>query len=217
MYELSQPRVEMRRNETVAMATHGSDQGLYVEFRMAPAPHPDLEKSEEAGYPVYDDIPWIKIMYPGDRTKVTDRPAKLKKTDQTDTVPPDTVRFREQWEAFQDMTKKATSGFPIEEWQLITRSEGEFLKAQNIHTVEQMASLPDVALTWLGARRRRDEAIAWIDSAKGHAVESKLARENEQLKSQIEALTAQMHELADKVGEPLEAPKRRGRPPKHEE
>lgn len=217
MSEFAQPRVEMRRNETVAMATHGNDAGLYVEFRMAPSPYPNPEKSEEAGYPVYEDVPWIRIMYPGDRTKVTDRPAKLKKDDLSDTVPTDNVRFRDQWDAFQDVTKKATSGFPIEEWPLMTRSEAEFLKGQGIHTVEALANLPDSSLTWLGARQRKNQAQAWMESAKEHAVESKLAKENEQLKSQIEALETQLHELAESVGKPLDAPKRRGRPPKHED
>jgi hypothetical protein len=217
MSDFAAARVDMPRGQTVAMASHGSDQGLYVEFYMHPSPAPDKELSEEAGMPVYNDIPWVKIMVPGDRTKVWDRPAKLVAESQTDGIPPDNKRFREQWEAFQNHTRKATSGLPVEEWAAITRSEAESLKRMDIHTVEQMAALPDSSLSWLGARQRRDQAAQWLESAKGHATEAKLIRENEQLKAQIEALQAQVKDIAEHLGtdiEPATAHLKPGRPRK---
>lgn len=212
-------KVEMPRGQTVATASTGSDAGLYVEFYMHPSPHPDIALSEEAGYPIHQDIPWVKILVPGDRTKQWDRPAKLKMDDPTDIVPPDTVRFRAQWDMFQNNSRKATTGLPIEDWAAITRSEAEAFKRMDIHTVEQFAAMPDSSLSWLGARQRRDQAIAWLASAKSHAGEAALAKKNEQLQAQVDALTLQVKDLADRLGEdiaPAEGKRKPGRP-RHQE
>lgn len=206
----------MARGEFVAMATTGSDANLWVEFYTRPSPMPDPVKSEEEGRDIYVDVPWIRILVPGDRTKNYDRPAKLKSDGPNDQVPPDTVRFPQQWQSYLSSSTRATVGQPIEEWPPISRSEAEQFKRMDIHTVEQLAGLPDSSLTWLGGRKRRDQAIAWLQSAKDHAGEAKLAHENDQLKAQVEALSHQVQELAERLGESIEPamPKRRGRPPK---
>lgn len=215
MSDFAAARIDMPRGATVAMATHGTDDGLYVEFSMAPSPNPDPELSEEAGYDVFTDIPWVHILVPGDRTKEWFRPAKLRMDDSSDTVPTDVQRFPRQWAAFQDQSKKSATGLPIEEWPAITKSEAQAFKRMDIYTVEQLAALPDTALNWLGARQRRDQAKVWLESAKGHAVEMKLTKENDQLRAQIEAMQRQIDEMAERFGE--DQPRRRGRPPKHEE
>lgn len=209
-------KVDMPRGETVAMAPTGSDANLWVEFYTAPSPVPDLSKSDEAGYPIYEDVAWIKILVPGDRTKAYDRPAKLAFEGPNDQVPPDPKRFPEQWNAYKSQSTKATTGLPMEEWQAVTRSEAQMFKRMDIHTVEQLAELPDSSLSWLGARKHRDQAKAWLESAKDHAGEARLAREVEQLRAQNEVLQAQLQELAERLGETIDPamPKRRGRPPK---
>jgi hypothetical protein len=214
--EFAQHKVDMPRGATVAMASTGSDQNLYVEFYLAPSQYPDPILSEEAGFPIHSDVPWVKIMVPGDRTKQWDRPAKLSMDGDADTVPPDNVRFRQQWQAFQENTRAPVTGLAIEQWAAITKSESDAFKSMQIHTVEQLSALPDSSLTWLGGRHRRDQAIAWLNSAKDHAGEAKLAKENEQMRAQIDALTLQVKELAALAGkdiEPAQA-KRMGRPPK---
>jgi hypothetical protein len=211
---------DMSRGEFVAPAPTGSDANLWVEFYTAPSPTPNAAKSDEVGHPVYEDVPWIKILVPGDRTKAYDRPAKLELDGPNDQVPPDHRRFPQQWQAYTQQTTKATVGLPVEEWSAITRSEAQMFKRMDIHTVEQLAGLPDTALSWLGARVHREKASAWLQSAKDHAGESRLARENEQLRAQLVVLQDQVRELAARVGEspadPIgDAIKRGpGRPPK---
>jgi hypothetical protein len=209
-------KVDMPRGETVAMAPTGSDANLWVEFYTAPSPTPNTAKSDEAGYSVYEDIPWIKILVPGDRTKAYDRPAKLEFDGPNDQVPPDHRRFPQQWQAYQQQSTKAVVGLPVEEWSSITRSEAQMFKRMDIHTVEQLAVLPDHALSWLGARVHREKASAWLQSAKDHAGEARLAKQVEQLQAQIEALMNQNRELAERLGDSEDepTPRRPGRPRK---
>lgn len=181
-------------NETVTTVNHGSDAGLYVEFRMDALQ--DHAKSEAEGRPIFVDTPFVTIMFPGDKTKKIDRPVKLK--DDVD-GPSDSRRFPRQWEQFKAQEVQSAEGLPIEQWSVLTKAQALELKAMGIHTVEQMAELPDTALTWLGARALRDQAKSWISNAGAHKVESKLATENARLQDQVAALTLQMKDLAYRV------------------
>jgi len=117
--------------------SHGDDSGLHVEF------HTELEhmgfKSEQEGRPVYEEVPFIKIMFPGNKTTSVYRRA----TDD------DKQRFPKHWEVFERQGKQVVTGQPIEEWGPISKSMAATLKAMNIFTVEQLAGAPDTALTWL--------------------------------------------------------------------
>jgi hypothetical protein len=177
---------------------HGNDNNLYVEFRMEPI-HQEY-KSNEAGRPIFADMPFIKIMFPGDKTKVVDRPVEES----------DKHRFRPQWEAFERQSEQVTSGTPITEWTALTRSEAMELKALNIHTVDALAALPDTSLSWLGARDRREQAKAFLERAKGNSVDTKLMARIEKLESDNTALK---NELAARNSEA----KKPGRPPKQTE
>lgn len=200
MQQFAAHKIDLPPGEYVGMAPTGTDQNLAVEFYTRPSLLPNQEASDAAGYPVYKDVPWIRILIPGDRTKSYDRPAKLESEGPNDQTPPDHLRFPRQWQAYKQQTTKAVVGLPLEEWPAITRSEAESLKRMDIHTVEQLASMPDSSVTWLGGQKRVQQAKAWLESAKDHAGEARLSREVEQLRAQVESLLAQNKELADRLG-----------------
>ena len=179
--------------------THGDDTGLYVEFYME-AEFQSF-KSEEEGRPIYEDVPYVRIMFPGDNTKKVVRPANLKGTD---TTPSDSQRWPKQWEAFKNQSVQSHEGTPIDQWPPLSKSTALGLKAMNIHTVEQLAGVSDTALTWLGARDLREKAKSYIASATDSAAVLKLQSENQNLKDDIAALKAQFAELADKRGKQKE-------------
>jgi hypothetical protein len=72
------------------------------------------------------------------------------------------------------------------------------LKALNIHTVEALAAIPDSALSWLGARTRRDQAQKYLASAKDGAATIQMAAELAKRDADIEALKQQIAELGSK-------------------
>lgn len=184
--------------------SHGDDSGLYVEFYME-AEHQAFE-SEKQGIPVYKDVAFVRVMFPGDNTKKVVRPVK---THGDDSSHSDMDRWPRQWQAFQNQSIQVNEGTPIEDFWPVSKSLALALKAMQIHTVQQLAGVSDTALTWLGARELRDKAKTFIAEAKDSAVVLKMKSDNDHLKNELATLKAQFAELA---GE-----KRRGRPPKEVE
>ena len=188
-------------------ASYGDDKGLYVEFYLREIQN--QKKSEEAGRPIFESKEYVKIMPIGDKTKVRDRP--VNKQEQGN-VPSDIRRFPRQWAAFQNKSLQTTEGTPVLEWPQITRADAESLKAMNIHTIEGLAELGDHNLTWLGARKMRDMAVAWIEKAKTNGNSMVWAREKAEMQAQIDALKNQVNGM--KMDGVLPEPAKRGRPAK---
>lgn len=192
--DFASPRYEFAPGQNVAMASHGDDAGLFAEFRMEAVQNHAKSRAEARA--VFEEVPFITILFPGDKTKKVDRPVKLE--DDVD-GPSDLTRFPRQWARFQAQEKQAADGLPVEQWSPLSKSQALELKAMNVHTVEQLAALPDTALTWLGARDLKAQAQTWLDKAEAHAVEARLTAENTQLRELISALQLQMKELAEQA------------------
>lgn len=182
--------------QTVGMASHGNDSGLFVEFSTRPV-QMDF-KSREAGRPIFEDVNFITIDFPGDKTKRVDRPVRM---EEEGGAPPDPVRFPRQWQAFQNQLEQTGAGMPITEWPPLTKSQALELKAIKIHTVEALAAMPDSALTWLGARDLRAKAQAWLKTAVDHAGESRLQAVVDQLTAQNQALQKQIDDIVARQAE----------------
>lgn len=191
MSEFAQGQYQFNPGQNVVQVTHGSDDGLYVEFFVEAVQN--AFKSKEAGHAKFDDVPHISILFPGDKTKKIVRPVKME--DDVD-GPSDLTRFPRQWAKFKANEEQVADGLPIQQWPPLSKSQALELKAMNIHTVEQLAVLPDASLTWLGARELRLQAQNWIDKAGAHAVGTRLTAENNQLKEQLAAMQRQVDELA---------------------
>jgi len=171
--------------------THGDDKGLYVEFVMEAVLHP--YKSEQEGRPIYEDVPHVHILFPGDTTKKVFRPVDLVGSE---SKPSDPQRWPQQWAAFQAQEAQVQTGTPLTEWPPISKSVALNLKGMGIHTVEQLAEVTDTALTWLGARDLRDKAKAWLAASTDGAAVLKLQKENDDLRADIEVLKRQFADLA---------------------
>lgn len=172
--------------------THGADAELYVEFENHPVHQ--VAESEAQGRPIFKDVIYIKIMFPGDRTKQHHRPAKL--VDDT-SGPSDMVRFPRQWQAFQSQTEQTFEGTPLEEWPLLTKSQVLEMKGMHVHTVDALAKLSDLAIQnlGLGATGLREKAKLWLSKANDGAEISRIVRENVELKESVELLHRQVAEL----------------------
>lgn len=176
-------------------ASYGDDNGLYPVFSVEAVK--DEEASIKEGRDIYKDVEWITIHIVGDKLTAHSRPVQ----------PNDKQRFQKHYEAFKNQNIQLNTGTPLTEWSLIGKAMAMNLKAMNIHTVEQLASVADGNLTWMGARDLQKKAIAWLDSAKENAGISKLSSENEALRRDLEAIKNQMAAM-------MSEPKKRGRPAK---
>lgn len=199
----------VKQSGTSLHVTHGEDSSLYVEFTME-AIHQEFE-SKASGRPIFRDVPHIRILFPGDKTKVVFRPVRDE----------DKFRFPRQYQAFENQEVQPIEGTPITEWPPMTKSEALEYKAMNVHTVEMLSNLSDTQLQSLplGARSRRDQAKAWLTKAVDGSVVSKLVSENENLKMEIAGLKQQFAQFGKAPEEKIEmaAPKKRGRKPKPKE
>lgn len=179
------------KNTMSPFVTYGDDSGLLVEFSKEPVHQEFL--SNQQGRPIYTDVDYIRIHFPGDKTKQIFRPVNLNGCDKQ---PADPIRFPRQWAAFQAQEEQVQDGTPVIEWSFLTKGEAMSLKASGIHTVESLSTLPDTALTWLGARGMRDKAKAWLSQAENGKEVIKLSEENNRLRADMDMLKKQMADLS---------------------
>ena len=155
-------------------------------------------ESEKAGRPIFKDLPHIRKLIPGDASNVIERVAKEH----------DQRMHPREWETYQRQVTTGHVGTPLEQWPQVTRAQVKEAKYFEVHTVEQLASLSDMNCQKLGMgfAELRNKAKAYLEAAAGTASQTAQAAENQRLHDEIEALKAQMAEVAV----------RRGRPPKVE-
>lgn len=178
-----------------------------------------VKESNAAGTPKYADEIFIKILTPGEKDNFTDW-VKFR-TPEDKEAGRDTKgycsRFPMEWEAFKRNSQVVEVGTPLEMWPhpQLTKARAAEFKGLNIHNVEQLASISDSALDKLGmgARKLREDAKTYLDTAKGMAPINELKSENEELRQKLEALEGMINSQQEASDD---SPKRRGRPPKSE-
>lgn len=149
-------------------------------------------KTREQGRPIYDDVEICEIRMAANRQTVGVFPAHevWQWVDNPDgSREPQTyaMRFPEQYKQFKNNETQARSGTPIEELPFLTQGKRYELKALNIHTAETLAALDGQPLKQLGVGGRdlKNQAQAYLDSAKQTASLSHKDAEIEKLKKQI--------------------------------
>lgn len=201
--ELSNARIVQNGNSYHAV--HGDDKGLYVVFTDEAIE--DTEASAKEGRPIYKIIPHVNIHIVGDKTRNIVRPVKMVSDGSS---PADPERFPSQWTIYKNKSTVPHDGTPITEWPPISKSVALELKGLNIHTVEALANVSDVNLTWMGARTLQAQAKAYLEKAKDNSDITQMQSENEQLRTDMDVLRKQIQALTDMK----EEKPRRGRPPK---
>ncbi len=165
-------------------ARYAGDKKLFVQFYMK-AVHNKF-KSNQEGRPIFDEKEYIKIMIPGDRNSNIDGPVTEEYK----------MRFAERYAKFKTHESQAQSGTPLEVWPQMTVGRVAELKAMNIFTVEQLATLDDGhGHKIMGFNDLRTRAQAFLNTANGDAENSKLAAELEKRDIEIASLKEQMNQL----------------------
>lgn len=160
----------------------------------------DKRASEESGALKHKTVPYVRIQYPGDKNRVVDCPAN----DRTFMPPGQSgvrlnfiERFPEHWEAFQRNDQAFVHGTPLEVAPFLSVARAADIRAQNIHTLEQLAECPDRALPNLGmgARDLRDKAIDFLKRTSAGADNRALTKERDDLVDKVAKLEAMIHAL----------------------
>lgn len=154
--------------------SYGDDKGLLVEF-VEDAIHQEYE-SNQAGRAIYKQLAFLSIIYPGDKSKRTYRPA----------TQADKNRFPLQWAAFEKGEKAVENGTPITQWNYLSKSQALELKHMGFWTVELIANATDQAIANLiGGNMIREQAKTFIAVTKDDSKFTAMTAENEKLKAQV--------------------------------
>lgn len=176
--------------ENVDNLTFGDDR-LGVMFYLRTVE--DEARTLAEGRKCFKEREFVKIMVPGDRYNVIDRPVQVTGTLPTD----DRMRFSKQYERFkQQQQQSAHDGMPLSLWPSIPSALAEELKYINIFTVEQLSTLSDtyVAKVPRGQewKRRAAEFVAALkDTAQVGKLQSALAERDNKIDALEKALAEQ--------------------------
>ncbi len=133
-------------------AQFGQDSQLHVRFYNEKIL--DFVASKAAEYKVFNDVEYVHIMRPGDKTWTVRRPVKAS----------DLRRFPLQYEAFKT-GRVEKLGLPITQWDVPGLSEGEIsiFKAYGIEYVHQVAAMNEVQQQSLGVNAKHLVARAKLE------------------------------------------------------
>lgn len=173
---------------TVHQRQGAGDDKLFVMFHNGITP--DSERTEAEGRPIFRDETYVRIITPGDRNNIIDRPMR----------PEDKHRFSRQYAAFQAGTAELGTGTPLTEWSPMPRSMVEELRYFGFRTVEHVAEAGDQALGKMpGLRDWQNRAKVFLEAAKASSGESKFMGELERRDSEIAVLKDQVEKLLARV------------------
>lgn len=160
------------------------DDRLHVTFSRKPMLQSGL--SREAGRAIYKEVDFIRIMVPGDKLSIVERPV--------DEI--DRRRFGGKYEKWLAGAGNAIEGTPLSSLPTMTQAKVEEYKFFGIHTVEQLAGAADsVGQKFFGFNEDKRRANAFIELAKGNAPLEKMNEELKKRDADIEELRAQLAAL----------------------
>lgn len=158
-----------------------NERGLSVEFFLESVEQ--LAESKQCGFPVFKEVPHVRIAVPGDPYNVVCHIATQGHKDM----------YPMAWQTFNNQNQPVIDGMPIKEWPVINRSQVQMAHFYNVMSVEQLAELSDVNMSRMGAewRELRDKARAYLKYAEDNKELARTTAENEALKQKLADLEEQ--------------------------
>ena len=156
-------------------------------------------KSLKEDRPIFDNVLFVHIRCPGDRLLEIDRKA----------TNIDRQKYARELEAFRRKQDTTTmDGTPLDMWPQLDRRQVAELKALNIFTVENLATLPDsYGQKIMGFSKLKEKAATFMQAAKGQAEFDRMTAVVKERDAMIAAMSARITALEEK--------KKGGRPRKH--
>lgn len=168
---------------------YSNEEKLFVQFYIHPKEN--STKSLEAGRKICEDREYIRIIVPGDKDNIVERPANIN----------DQRRFPSQYAAFKNgQTDPVMSGTPLKMWPMMSRAMVEELAYFKIFTVEQLADLPDnLAGQFMGIQRFKQSAKDFVEAAKSSAPLEQMRKALEDKDNQLAGLGDQLKKALERI------------------
>jgi hypothetical protein len=168
----------------------GGDDSLFVVFYWGTIR--DDAATEAEGRPIVKDTEYIRIIIPGDKNNINDRPASKQ----------DKARFAKQYAAFRAGVSEEEQliGTRLKEWPLLTRAQVEEYAYLGIKTVEQLGEARDDVLSRVpGMRDMKQAAQIWLGRSKATAEAAKALAKEKEAQAKIESLEIAVREQAERI------------------
>lgn len=168
------------------------------------APIQDEALTAREGRPMFRDEERVQYLMPGSFNQPVFRVTQEHKD-----------RWPREYAAFKAGHTISHAGTPLEVWPLMTPGRIAELKALEIHTVEQAASLNDAVLNkiGIGGQGLKRAAMAYLDDAEAMKMTTELTRLNEllesrnaELQSKLDAQAAAIERLQSQMLQRMDAP-----------
>lgn len=160
----------------------------------------DRNASIEAGHYVGRDVDYVIITPAGSKDQIeriaSEWLAQIRRQSAEGKYNPVWAQhFEAVYKQWKETNTIPENGTAIKAWPLLSPAQVATVLAANIRTVEDLAAATEDGIRRLGmgGRDLKNKAVAWLESAKDTG---KVAAENAALKAKIDALEAQVAELA---------------------
>jgi len=154
----------------------------------------DIMVVSGCGRPVYHEVEFIRIMKPGDRDNIVERPV----------TEDDRMRFKtryDRWKAGEHMD--GVVGTPLDELPFVDSAQREEFKFYGIRTVEQLVGMPDgTAARFPGVRAIQHRAEVYLAAAEKKAPFEAIHKEMAERDQRVTELEALVAELKAKLAPP---------------
>lgn len=147
----------------------------------------DEKASKKAGRPIFKDMEVVEIRIAGDRNFAPVFPAHS----MWRRVDGDEITYADRWPdayaRFKEGQEQVAHGTPLSELPFLTEGKRQELRGLKVYTAEALASLDGKNLTNLGPKGRefKDQAAAYLERAKGVAVDTALRARIEELEALV--------------------------------
>ena len=160
------------------------DNKLYIEFSRKPRLHPG--KSREEGRAIYEEVDYLRIHVPGDKSSVVERPVNVL----------DIQRFGDRYNKWKAGQAEAVTGTPLSALPGMTPAKVEEYKYFKLLTVEQLAEANDgLGQKFMSFHQDKQRAKAFMEVARNNAPIEKMNEELEKRDAEIENLKTMVEAL----------------------
>lgn len=160
------------------------DARLYVEFSRKPRLQPG--RSREEGRAIYEEVDYVRIHVPGDKSSVVERPVSEQ----------DAYRFADRYAKWKAGQAEAVTGTPMSSLPTMSPSKVEEYKFFKIVTVEQLAEANDnLGAKFMSFNADKQRAQAFLQVAANNAPIEKMNAELQKRDMEIENLRTMVEAL----------------------
>lgn len=182
--------------------------------------------STKEGRPMFDKVLMMHVVSPGAPKSSPVHVVERQKPGEEAIFVEFFKRYRAQIDAFKaDETGGVLAGTPLEQLPFLDMATRATMRAMHIYTAEALSELPENGIQNLGmgARQWKQEAVAFLEAAKGGAPVTRLIADNERLTAENERMADTIKQLARRMDDmekgiaPIVEKRGPGRPPKDRE